>query len=194
MRQNMRHWAIVCAVVFLLSALPRCLGAGGFKACLSLQYRSISDTVYEETYGSVPLQYGLCLSVEALRRVEIGLGVGYWRDSGRMTVKGEAITFTMVPLSLTVRYRFLEMRKGKISLYVGGGLGYYLYKEDLPSRLEDVSSSDWEYRLEAGCYFYITDRIFLDVRVGYADLKLFPLDEIVNLSGIQTGVGVGYRF
>lgn len=164
----------------------------GFKFGGSVNYYSVEDSIFKETYGEGNLMYGVSLSLETMRKFELRAEANHFRKQGEMTLTKEEITFTLRPVILGLRLRFVDL--GLVSLYLGGGAGYYSYTENLPDRFEDVSESTIGYHGEAGCYVNVVPKFYLDFNVRYSIANAKPFDETVKLGGIRAGIGFGFSF
>jgi opacity protein-like surface antigen len=176
--------------VLLLLALSSQAFSGSLRIAASLDYYSIQDSIYKDVYGSSNLMFGGSLSYEAIKKLEVRAEANYFLDKGRMTATKEELKFRLVPIVLGVRFRVLDR---KLSPYLGAGIGSYSYKEYYPERLGNASDSTAGYHLEAGCYYNLVSRFFMDFNMRYikADAKAF--DKTARLGGFRIGIGVGYR-
>lgn len=188
----MKKIIVLFTGLFIFMSLSHPAFSQRFKAGGALNYYTVTDSIYKDIYGSGNLMFGGSLSYEVLKKLEIRAEANYFKQKGEMTISQEDITLTIMPIVLGARIRFIELNK--LSFYLGAGIDFYSYKEELPDRFEDVSESTTGYHLEAGTYLNIFQRVYLDVNFRYikADTKLF--DETIKLGGIRTGIGIGLQF
>jgi len=163
-----------------------------FKAGGALNYYTVTDSIYKDIYGSGNIMFGAFMSYEVLIKLELRAEANYFRQKGEMTISQEEITLTLIPIVLGARIRFVELNK--LSFYIGTGIDFYAYKEELPDRLEDVSESTIGYHLEAGTYLTIFQRVYLDMNFRYIKADAKPFDETIRLGGIRAGIGIGFQF
>jgi len=162
----------------------------GFKAGGSIGPYFVSDSVYQDTYGSGSLSYEGFLSYDLSKRIEIRAAAGYFKDKGETTLTREEITFSMVPLVIGMRVKLVRM--GRFDPYLGVGVDFYTFKER--ARLGDTSDSTTGFHLEGGSYVALGQRFYVDINLRYVKADAQPLDEVVRLGGWRAGVGVGYSF
>lgn len=180
---------IILAFLISLSTYSFALG---FKVGGSVNYYSVEDVIFKDTYGEGNLMFGISLSFEPIKKIELRAEANHFREQGEMTLTKEEITFTLRPVILGLRLRFADL--GLVSLYLGGGAGYYFYTENLPDRFEDVSESTIGYHGEAGCYVNVVPKFYLDFNVRYSIVSAKPFDETIKLGGIRAGIGFGFSF
>jgi len=181
----------IIILAFLIS-LSSYTSALGFKIGGSVSYYSVEDPIFKDTYGEGNLMYGISLSFEPMKKIELRAEANHFREKGEMTLTKEEITFTLRPVILGLRLKFVDV--GVVSLYLGGGAGYYFYMENLPDRFEDVSDSTLGYHAEAGCYVSVVPKFYLDLNVRYTIANAEPFDETLKLGGIRAGIGFGFSF
>jgi opacity protein-like surface antigen len=166
--------------------------ADKFKLAGILSYYSVSDSIYKDTYGSGNLMFGVYLNYELFQFLEIMAEANYYQDKGEMTLTKEEVKFTLTPLVLAIRGKLPNMKTA--TPYLGVGLEYYLYKEDLPDRFEDVSEATVGFHVEAGVYVNVLKSLFLDLNFRYVKADAKPFDETIKLGGLRAGLGIGFRF
>ena len=191
--ENSVRKAIVC---FLGLVLGVCVVQPVFSGPLSLGlaagYYMPSDSAYKDLYGQGGLMFGGSFSFELIRKFEVRVDGGYFQDSGKMNLTKEDLKLSLLAGGLGVRLRFVDAKL--LRPYLGGGLAVYGYKEDLPSRLEDVSKTALGFQIEAGTYIRLTQRVLLDLNLRYVFMNAKPLREAVKLGGIRAGLGIVYQF
>lgn len=180
---------IILAFLISLSSYSSALG---FKIGGSVNYYSVEDPIFKDAYGEGNLMYGISLSFEPMKKIELRAEANHFREKGEMTLTKEEITFTLRPVILGLRLKFVDV--GVVSLYLGGGAGYYFYIENLPDRFEDVSDSTLGYHAETGCYVSVVPKFYLDLNVRYTIANAEPFDETLKLGGIRAGIGFGFSF
>lgn len=187
--KTIKIFAIVLAALVSLS-IPS-LGLG-LRVGGSVNYYSVEDPVFKDTYGQGNLMYGFSFSLEAIKKFELRAEANHFREKGEMTLTEEEITFTLRPVILGLRLKLVDV--GLVSVYLGGGAGYYFYTENLPDRLEDVSDSTIGYHAETGVYVNVVPKFYLDFNVRYTIANAKPFDETLKLGGFRAGIGFGFSF
>jgi len=185
----MKTFIIILVSVITLSSFSLALGLriGG-----TVNYYVVEDPVFKDTYGQGNIMYGLFLGFEVTRRFELRAEANYFQDKGEMTLTKEEISLTLKPVILGLRLRLIDV--GLVSLYLGGGAGFYSYTENLPDRFEDISDSTIGYHGEGGVYVSLVPKFFLDVNVRYSIANAEPFEETAKLGGFRAGVGFGLSF
>jgi opacity protein-like surface antigen len=172
--------------------LPQPGFSGDFKINAGANYYAVSDSLFKEIYGSGGLMFSGSLGYEVMKHLEVIAEASYYQDTGKMTLTGEEIKFTITPLVLAVRGKLPNVKTA--IPYLGIGFEYFLYKEELPDRLEDVSDSTAGFHVETGVYVNVLGSLFLDLNVRYIQADAKPFDETIKLGGWRAGLGVGFRF
>lgn len=172
-------------LLFSLSASAEKYRFGG-----SLGYYAVSDSTYKNTYGSGNFMYGGFISYDLLKILELRGEIGYFKDSGKMTLTKEKIEFSIIPLVLGTRVKLAEIKN--LKPYAGAGIDFYSFKEK--ARLGDTSDSTFGFHVEAGAYIGLLWRLYFDLNLRYVKADAKPYDEEIRLGGLKTGIGVGLSF
>jgi len=189
----MRKILILITVVLFIIGFSNYSFADSVKLGLSMNYYSVEDSLYRELYGKGNFMFGVFLSFEVKRTLELRGEWNYFRDKGEMTLSKEEITFTMImPFVLGARIKFIETNE--LGLYIGAGLGVFYYKESFPPRFEKFSESATSFHLEGGSYLNFIHRVYLDLNIRYIKADVAPYEETMKLGGVKAGIGIGYRF
>jgi opacity protein-like surface antigen len=180
----------VSNVLAFLLVLTLYSSGEGFKVGGSIGHYFVVDPIYKDTYGSGNLIYNGFLGYDLSKRFEIRAEVGYFKDKGETTLTREEIKFSMIPVLIGVRVKFVKI--GKLNPYLGVGVDFCSFKER--ARLGDTSGSTTGFHLEGGSYVAMGQRFHVDLNLRYIKADARPLDERINLGGWRAGVGVGYSF
>ncbi len=178
---------LICVLALIQSAF-----SGPLRLGLSAGYYMPADSAYKDLYGQGNLMFGGSFGFELMRKIEIRLEGGYFQDSGKMNLTGEDLKLSFLAGSLGARFRFVEEKT--LHPYVGAGIAMYSYKEDLPTRLEDISKTAVGFQGEAGVYYAISARVLLDLNFRYVSMNTKPFNESVKLGGLRAGLGVAFQF
>jgi opacity protein-like surface antigen len=168
----------ITVMLFIVSLSPSAL-AESFKIGVSLNYYSVAESIYRDIYGRGNLMFGGALSYEPVRMFELRAEVNYFQQKGKMTISQEEITLTMIPIILGARISFIEINK--LSPYIGAGVDFYSYKEELPDRFDDVSEHITGFHVEGGLYVNVIHSLYIDLNVRYTKADTKPFDETVKL-------------
>lgn len=188
----MKKVIAITFTLFLIASLSSPALAQNFKIGSHVNYYSPQDSIYKEVYGKGGPMFGTSLSRNVFWKIEIRAEVNYFQDKGGMTITEEEVKFTLMPIVLGARVRAIETNR--LSAYLGAGLDFCPYKEDLPDRFEDVSESATGYHIELGAYVYLFRGFYGDINIRYLKLDVEPFEEKIKLGGLRAGVGIGYRF
>ena len=155
-------------------------------------YYSIPDSLYKEVYREASLMFNGFLSFEFTKNLEFRAEFNHFKKNGETTYKQEPVTLTLTPLIAGIRFKIAA---GMITPYVGAGIAYFLYNEDVPESFgEDVSDSTIGFHGEVGVYFHLSKKLLLDINGRYVKADAKPFEEKIGLGGISAGVGVKYSF
>lgn len=185
---------IMITLVLLLTVGLSSAIAQIFKAEFTLSPYTPEDPLYKEVYGNGSLMYGVSLSLNLIWRIEFRAEVNYFRDKGNMTVSGEEVVFTFMPVFVGARIRIITIKK--FTPYIGFGyVVHAAYSEKLPERFGDVSeNAKGGYLIEAGVYVNLLKRFYIDANIRKIDLDVEPFGNPRELGRFSGGIGVGLRF
>jgi opacity protein-like surface antigen len=179
-------------ILFAIMLSVAAMGLQAMKLDLGLLYsaRTVKDAEIKDVYGNggVYLPYA---ALNVWKGLSFGLGYegGYDRD-GKIGLYQEDTTLTIGGLELFAAYR-LEL--GNLSPYLKLGFGSYSYKQ-VVNGVTTVDDKKAGLNLAAGLRYYVTKGLFLAAEAKYVPLKVAPLEEEVDLSGLRFGAGIGYTF
>jgi hypothetical protein len=152
--------------------------------------RSVKDADIREIYGNGSVYFPY-LAVNFWRGLTLGLGYegGYDRD-GKIGLYQEPTTLKVTGMEFFAAYLFtLE----KFTPYIKLGLASFSYEQSVSSEVKfDKKKSTMT--LAGGARYYPIKGLFLAAEVKYVPLKVKPLTEEVDLSGMRFTVGIGYTF
>lgn len=184
----MKKIEFMFAVLMLLVVLIQYSFAENFKLGGSFNYYAVTDSVFNEVYEEGGLMFGGSLSYEPIKRLEIRSEANYYQAKGEMTFTKEEVTFTIIPIVIGLRVWIVEIKKFKP--YLGAGINFYSYKEELPERFEDISESTTGFHFEGGTYLNLAKMFYLDFNFRYISATA----ENIKLGGPRIGIGIGIHF
>jgi opacity protein-like surface antigen len=188
----MKKLAILAIAMFFLSLSPRAYSQG-FKAGILVAYNSVNDSAFKDAYGSGSVMFGVSLSADIVKKLELRAEIHYFSVKGEMTLSKEEITYTLMPIVAGLRFRVFETKR--ISPYLGAGIDFCSYKEKVPARFGgDITGSKTGIHGEVGTYVHISQKLQIDINFRYLSAKTEVLDKERELGGIRAGVGLEYRF
>jgi len=94
-----------------------------------------------------------------------------------------------IPLEGGLKIRF---NKGLINPYLGAGIAYHQYKEDLSTR--EINEKKIGFLGQAGCFVKIAENLVLDVYAHYRHCRIDIETEEINCGGLHFGAGLGFEF
>jgi opacity protein-like surface antigen len=168
------------------------IGLQAINLDVGLMYgsRSVKDPTIREVYGNGSVYFPY-LAVNFWRGLALGLGYegGYDRD-GRIGLYQEPTTLKVAGMEFFTAYIFTVK---KFSPYFKLGLASFSYEQSVNGEVKfDKKKS--ALTLAGGARFYPVKSLFLAAEIKYVPLKVKPLTEEVDLSGMRFAVGIGYTF
>jgi hypothetical protein len=168
------------------------MGMQAVKLDVGILYgsRSVKDADIKDVYGNGSAYFPY-LAVNVWKGLSFGLGYegGYDRD-GKIGLYQEDSNLKVAGLEFFAAYR-LEL--GNLSPYLKLGFGSYAYKQ-VVSNVTKVDDKKSAVNLAVGIRFYVIKGLFLAAEAKYVLLKVKPIEEEVDLTGMRLSAGVGYTF
>ena len=132
------------------------------------------------------MMYGAELNIGISNFAEFWIAENYFGKKITEEASGVERKVTLIPFEAGLKFR---LNKGIINPYLGGGAGYYQYKETGPAG--DIEKKDIGFVGQAGCFFKIGEFFVIDLFVQYRYCKIdFDISES-NIGGLHIGVGFG---
>ena len=182
----------ITPLILLLGVLPSRIDASvnvGFQGGLKFA----NDTLYKTLYGSSNPTFGVCGGITLFWRFQLVGEYNFFSDKGNMSVSGEQLTFKNQSWSVGLRVWVATILKN--NPYIGGGITWFSFKEDLPDRFKDYRGKKTSFYVELGDYYpLIGNRIYLDLNVKYMNVNVQPFDDEISLGGLKTTLGVRFYF
>jgi hypothetical protein len=178
------------AVVFLLLALPSVLPSQARKFYIEAKggYFMPTEQAFKEIYGS-NLCWGGEIGTYLSRYFGIWAGVDYYSKMGKLTFTEEDTKLRIAPILVGAK---LFVPISKHSLYLGGGIGYFQYKES--NEIEVIKKGDFGFVGKAGLVLRFGAAFFFDLQGSYTSCKVKPAELEANLGGLLVGAGIGFQF
>lgn len=154
-------------------------------------FYSFSDTLIKDFYGSGAPIFAGSLTLELIKNLEFRGEYNYLQTKGAMSVSEEELKFTFKDIVLEARFKFFS--KKKLSPYICGGVDFISFKEDYPERFDDFEDKTNGYHFGAGAYIKLSNKFNIDFNVRYVRAEVGPFDDVVQLGGIRTGIGIEIR-
>jgi len=151
---------------------------------------SVKDADVKEVYGGGSVYFPY-LAVNFWQGLRLGLGYegGYDRD-GEIGLYKEPSSLKVTALELFAAYVFTL---DKFSPYVKLGYASFAH-EQWVSGVAKFDEKKSALTLAGGARYYPVKGLFLAGEIKYVPLKVKPLTEEVDLSGLRLALGVGYTF
>ena len=179
-------------ILFVILSSLLTLGLQAVKLDLGFLYgsRSIKDAGIKEVYGEGSAYFPY-VGVAVWRGLTIGLGYegGYDRE-GKIGLYQEDSRLKITGMEIFAAYR-LEL--GNLSPYLKLGFSSYAYKQ-VVSNVTKVDEKKSGLNLALGLRYYLIKGLFLAAEAKYVPLKVKPMDEEVDLTGMRLAAGIGYTF
>jgi hypothetical protein len=181
----MKKIVITAAISFLLSGIAN---AGEVMVKLKGSYFHPLDKAFQDIYGG-GIMYGVEASTGILKNLEMWIEGGYFFKKGKLSFTKEETRLQIIPIGGGLRYVFSVKR---LNFFSGIGINYYRYREANP-----IGTVIWG-RLGAvgkiGSFFEVRERIMIDFYLNYSYCEMKPSEFRFNVGGLESGIGIGYRF
>jgi len=189
----MKKFLILILVIFVVNMLlisettHNTYNNKKFSIELGAGVRGIASERFSSVYSGTSICYSLDIAFKIMKSGEIFLHSDYLSIEGETSYTKEKTTFKMTPAELGFR---LLLGKKSFVPYIGLGSGFYSY-EDVHPGLTSLSESKMGFFGEGGLKFFVSQSLFLDLKVKYIMLKS---EKDVDLGGLTYTGGIGFRF
>lgn len=152
---------------------------------------------FKDVYGNYALYSGVELDyffhLNQNESIGLALSFNYITDKGKMTLTQEDVDLTLLPLSFSIVY---QRNIGKFKPYVALGTDYFKYQETLPESfpVQKITGFLWGYNFQLGTHFKLGKFLSLKAFFKYHNAKKTENDSLIDLSGLQLGLGILYIF
>lgn len=186
---------ILLGGVFFINATEEPCSPKSFSITLAAGVRNFSADDFKEVYDGTPMIYSVDVAVKILKSLEMFLHTDYLSIDGKTTFTQEDTTLKITPVELGARFLILSKKpcKHKLFPYLGGGIGYYMVKEEFAagSPLEPVDEKRVGFFAEGGLRFYLLKSVFIDAKLKYIGLKS---ENGTQMGGLVYMGGLGFSF
>jgi len=158
-----------------------------------------TDNRFREIYSGAGI-YSIETSVQAWEGLYPWMSVGFFRQTGRSLENRHSTHITLLPIGVGLKYL---LPLDKITPYIGLGMQVTYTRMHDHSPYVDRKFAKWGIGglAKLGSYLYVTKDFFIDVFCDYSYLKVnyhHSKKKVINLradlSSLQFGGGIGYRF
>jgi hypothetical protein len=166
-----------------------------FSVSVGAGMRNISDDLYKDVYDSGGISFNVDFGVRIWKSLEVFLHTDYFSIDGELTYTLEKTTLKIIPIELGARYLFSVNKKckPKLFIYLGGGGGYYMYKEE--NVIGTVDEKEFGFFAEGGFRFYFMKAFFLDAKIKNVFLQVECSEgDKIKLGGLSYMGGIGISF
>lgn len=152
---------------------------------------------FKDVYGNYALYSGVELDyffhLNQNESIGLALSFNYITDKGKMTLTQEDVDLTLLPLSFSIVY---QRNIGKFKPYVALGTDYFKYQETLPESfpVQKITGFLWGYNFQLGTHFKLGKFLSLKAFFKYHSAKKTENESLIDLSGLQLGLGILYIF
>ncbi|HMA53364.1 MAG TPA: hypothetical protein VKT17_02835 [Acidobacteriota bacterium] len=147
-----------------------------------------SDSDFRAIYGAGAI-WGIEVSWLFGRRVEPWVSGDLFSKHGHMVPTQEKTRIWLVPVAAGLRY---VVPVGRLSLHAGGGVVYHFFRERAP--LGTVTDGGLSAIAEGGCRWPLSKTWDLGLSLRYSRRRLQPQELAFGVGGLQTAIGIGFRF
>lgn len=184
---------MILAIAMFSLGLSFQLYSQGFKAGAYLTYYSVNDTAFKDAYGTGNMMFGVSLSADIVKKLELRAEINYFASKGEMTLSKEEITYTLMPIVAGLRFRVFDTKR--ISPYLGAGIDFCSYKEKVPERFGgDITGSKTGIHGEVGTYVNLSNKFQIDVNFRYTKAAIEIFNREREIGGFRAGVGLEFQF
>ncbi|MGB8953529.1 MAG: hypothetical protein WCC06_12795 [Candidatus Aminicenantales bacterium] len=152
-------------------------------------YFKPEDKVFRDVYSS-GVKFGLEGSIEAVKNLEVWVGVDYFHKTGKITLTKEETKVRIIPFGAGIMYDIPVQSWLKLSL--GGGVQYYSFKEE--NLLGTVTDGKVGFIIKGGGFFILSPNFGFNVFVNYSWCKMKPGEVEFKVGGLEAGAGLGFIF
>lgn len=170
----------------------------------SSTFRKIFDgSVNYQLTGTAPI--GLCSRYEWVRSINLWGGVDYFSKTGHSQGLHDKTRIRMVPLTLGLKYFLPSCSRGyPLNFYAAGGMKYYFLQTHNHSEQvkNKINKNGMGGVVEVGFITTLRECFILDLFASYS-FKSFGAPSSsdpavkgtsLNISGLNVGAGIGYKF
>jgi hypothetical protein len=186
---------ILLGGVFFVNAAEEPCGPKSFSITLGVGIRNFSEDLFKEVYEGTPMIYSVDIAMRIMKSLEVFLHTDYLSIDGKTTFTGEVTTLKITPVELGARFLIGSKKpcKQKLFPYLGGGVGYYMIKEEFEggTPLEPVDEKRLGFFAEGGLRFYVIKSVFIDAKLKYIGLKS---EGGTQMGGLAYMGGIGFSF
>lgn len=152
---------------------------------------NMNEPRFDAVYSGAGMMAGLGLSSAIASNVNFYLEIKSYIRKGTLTFTKEKTEFTLVPISLGLRYIFPF---GLFNPYAGGGADFYFYYEDNP--IGTVLNYTNGYHFLAGTYIQFLKKVpvLINLKLKYTTAKAEENSVKIQLGGLEYTVSLVFTF
>lgn len=152
---------------------------------------NMNEPRFDKVYPGGGTIGGLALSSALVNNFNFYLEMKYYPRTGKLTFTLDETRFTLIPLSLGVRF---ILPLGYLNPYIGGGADFYFYTEDNP--IGTVVNYTNGVHFIGGAYVQFSRKIpvMLNVKLKYTTARATENDIQIQLGGLEYGIGLVFAF
>lgn len=181
----MKKLVIMLAIAILFPGISY---AGDGIIELKGSYFYPSERAFKDIYSG-GLNYEGEATFRTWKNLELWAGISYFRKNGKLSLTKEKTSLQIIPIGAGIKYRFPA---GNLCGYVGLGVRYFHSTES--NVIGDVTKNGLGYIAKIGCYINVKGGWVIDIYMDYSYCQIEPPDFGLNIGGIVTGIGIGYKF
>ena len=145
-----------------------------------------TDATFRDIYSGGPV-FGLEARF-GRKHFGIWLEGSYFAASGELSETAEPTDVKIMAVEGGALWKF---ESGKMTPYIGAGIGHYQYKES--NVLGEAKQGKIGFCGVAGAMLPLGKRLVLDCRLKYNSCSMQPADFKIKIDGLTAGLGLGLR-
>jgi len=180
---------VLFGIIVITIVLTASGSATDFLYEFKAHYFNPTEQRHKDIYGS-GWAFGGEFGFGVSESLYVYLSGSYYAREGELTYTQEETKLKIIPLAVGAKYHFNIV--GGLNFYAGAGLAYNVYKEENP--IGESSKNGIGLVINSGLLVFVLEGLFLDGYVNYSYCKLKPANVDINIGGLETGLGIGYKF
>ncbi|MGB9006589.1 MAG: hypothetical protein WCB96_12765 [Candidatus Aminicenantales bacterium] len=185
----MTHKRVLLMAVFILGTGLLSLRADVLRFELQGSYFRPSEQAFRDIYGAGQ-SFGLEAGLRITKWLEAWMGGGYFAKNGHLSFTGEE---TRVKITRAGAGLMAVLPLGKhIQIDLGAGLLVHAFEER--NIIGAAHKTSLGYVAKEKLIVKLFSGFFLDLRADYSSCRLKPAEFLIDVGGLEAGLGLGFIF
>lgn len=176
----------------LILALLAAAGYSAFGATFFIEAKGSvfipTDKVFRDIYGQ-GMSFGGEIIVSLWEGIGLWIGGDYFSKKGKLTLSKEDTSIQITPVYGGLKWQLL---RGKFRPYIGGAVGYFIFKES--NVMGTFQKSEVGYLGQLGFLFFPLKSFFIDLQGSYSYCRSRSAEFEADLGGLRGTAGFGFAF